>query len=439
MVCVRRAAGRWPFPRPPWPSSVSGLAFEAFPSTAFPLRPQRCKHHCLRARSAACVTFTLLERLTVRAGPLPVLLFPCFALSPLHQRSWVCPLPAHVAACLRSVGAIRPTRSAPGVSHPFDGLLHTQVLGLVASRNRSLGSPCFQHLSPGFPEPTLIGPCPLGRRWCVPHDAFHTLQSLPLPGSHPPSPRPVLRRVRGVFTGFVALLPLCRTPPLPFVPSCDRRPVQTLPRPTLDFRALLHRGVRCACPPLPADRARCSPGLCSTSRPVSFPRCPCRPTGPPVLSHRVLSAPTRLIPLSVAPGSKLPGAPRGSVRGPDRRRCCPALHSEECSPRQAIAFLLVVRDVKERSEESSPRSTTGCPGVVEGLCRGRANSGCTQFQGVGAHRIGRALHMAGQRSAADCAWGGPGSPDFPARSRIGIRCSTSGILFPDCLPHVARR
>ena len=55
--------------------------------------------------------------------------------------------------------------------------------------------------------------------------------------------------------------------------------------------------------------ARSSLGLCSTSRLLSVPRCPCRLPDPPVLSHRRSSLPTRLIPLSVAPDSKLPGAP----------------------------------------------------------------------------------------------------------------------------------
>lgn len=63
--------------------------------------------------------------------------------------------------------------------------------------------------------------------------------------------------------------------------------------------------------------ARSSLGLCSTSRLLSDPRCPGRFPFPPVLSHLRSSSSSRRIPLSVAPGSKLPGALRGSVRGPD--------------------------------------------------------------------------------------------------------------------------
>ena len=65
MVCVRRGAGRWPSLLPPWPSSVPGLAFEAFPSTASLDLLRRCKHRRSRSRSAACVTFTLLQRLSL--------------------------------------------------------------------------------------------------------------------------------------------------------------------------------------------------------------------------------------------------------------------------------------------------------------------------------------------------------------------------------------
>ncbi len=49
-------------------------------------------------------------------------------------------------------------------------------------------------------------------------------------------------------------LPSCRHQllhPLPSVSSFDRRPFRTLPQPLLDYRALLHRRVRCACTPFP--------------------------------------------------------------------------------------------------------------------------------------------------------------------------------------------
>ncbi len=65
-------------------------------------------------------------------------------------------------------------------------------------------------------------------------------------------------------------------------------------------------------------RARSSLGLCSTSRLLSVPR---RPSGfpfPSVLSHRRSSWAARLIPLSIAPDSKLPGALSRSVRGPEQ-------------------------------------------------------------------------------------------------------------------------
>gem|GEM_PF-5605559 len=86
-----------------------------------------------------------------------------------------------------------------------------------------------------------------------PRDAVHTHQSLPLLGSSPLSLTDSLQGVRRCLTRFVSLLPLRPLHPLPSVPSCDRRPFQTLAQPSLDFRALLHRGVRCACSPLPAS------------------------------------------------------------------------------------------------------------------------------------------------------------------------------------------
>jgi hypothetical protein len=160
--------------------------------------------------------------------------------------------------------------------------------------------------------------------WSEPRDAFTPFEDFPSPVAaschqllHVFLRRHFVRRRRTVHQDRcplvvdhlgIRLLP--RRPVTDDASGCFSRDRSTPgPCSTDESVAPAHR-CRCAC-------ARSSLGLSSTSRPVSFPRCPCLLPFPPVLSHLRSSLSTRLIPLSVTPCCKQPGVHRGSVRGPD--------------------------------------------------------------------------------------------------------------------------
>jgi len=152
----------WPSLLPPWPLPVSGLTFEAFPSTASLDLLRRCKHRRSRSRSAACVTFTPLQRLSFRAEPSPA---PLSCASPCRP-STSAPLSVYSQLALPlAFGPTVPTvrsRSVLVVSHHLDGLLRCEAFGLVASRNRPWGPSRFQLPTPASSDPALTGPSSTG-------------------------------------------------------------------------------------------------------------------------------------------------------------------------------------------------------------------------------------------------------------------------------------
>jgi hypothetical protein len=116
-------AGRWPSPLPPWPSPVTGLAFEVFPRR-LPRTEQvvRCDR-LLRLGSPS--------ELSLRAGSMTLLSWdssacpsPPTCRSDVHSRE---PSPTPFGQALPHARS----RSASAVSHRPDGLLHPTVAGLL--------------------------------------------------------------------------------------------------------------------------------------------------------------------------------------------------------------------------------------------------------------------------------------------------------------------
>jgi len=100
----------------------------------------------------------------------------------------------------------------------------------------------------------------------------------------------------------------CRLRSLPYRPLTDGPSRRFLNLPSTSGPCSTAESVAPALRYRPAC-ARSSLGLCSTSRPVSVPRCPCLLPFAPVLSHRRSWSPTRLIPLAVTPSCKQRGVP----------------------------------------------------------------------------------------------------------------------------------
>jgi hypothetical protein len=177
-------AGSWSFPRPPWPSTVAGLAFEAFPGLAPRRRPKPVV-------AEALVDFTPLQSARVRRDGL--------------RRPSSRGIRQVVPSCQQANRASTPGSRSP---HRSDGSRPSNLVpsswflptSTVSSARRSRvcctpqpdkGSSRFAYTGARHPEAVRRRARMRDTHSGAPRDAVHTLRSLPFADSRTASPRPL--------------------------------------------------------------------------------------------------------------------------------------------------------------------------------------------------------------------------------------------------------
>jgi hypothetical protein len=237
-TCGVSVAGRWPFPRPPSPCSVAGVAFEGF---------RRARLTIASGGERPLVVFAPLQSSILSPWPdnrPPLVGF----VSPLHRRAPGRLLPPRRPRGRLGFGsmAARPGHPVPSsrcctASTAFSALIRAPERSNrgVAGLLHPAADPGVRRVS-GHPlRPTVAG-VPERR---LSRDAFRTPRRIPLVRSRTVSPRP---------------WPPCRSPersdPLPGHPF-PGVPVHAPSCSDADFEALLRRRVRNVSAPLPARHA----------------------------------------------------------------------------------------------------------------------------------------------------------------------------------------